>query len=188
MIWTPERLSYHQTRYHLLWHPIWAGLGEVENPHGFVWSDYTALQFARSKDPTVEFNSPGFEEILRNHVFSTFRKDPLFFVIAPLKKMHHFTKIWIHYLPWPDNVPTWLSVLLFWFGVLGSFFGVVLKKDTRMVWILVPLCFYFSIPILISSRFYFYNNAAYLATSVCLFYSLTEGISWGIRRIFQREV
>ena len=184
MIWTPERLAFQKNRYHNFWQSVWVGLGQFENPHGYKWSDYESLKFAVSKDPDVIFNSAEFETILRTHVISTLKTDPLFFVSTYVKKLNHFTYIWMEFLPWPKLDRTWISVFFFWFGFLGTLFWIFIdrNKRERLVWIFFPTCFYLCIPIMISSEHYIYNNSAYLATSFCFFFVITRGFSWVVER------
>jgi hypothetical protein len=40
-------LSGHRDHYHVFWHPIWCGLGDFGQDHGYSWSDSAALAYAQ---------------------------------------------------------------------------------------------------------------------------------------------
>ena len=40
-------LSGHRDHYHVFWHPIWCGLGDFGQDHGYDWNDSAALAYAQ---------------------------------------------------------------------------------------------------------------------------------------------
>ena len=92
---------------HLLWHPIFCGLGDFDTEYGFAWSDHVAYAYAvpaikakyglairytpgnyhtdyyydRAKKYYVKFDEIGvYDGILREKVLTTIRNDPLWYI------------------------------------------------------------------------------------------------------------
>lgn len=58
------------------WHGIWCGLGVFENEYGFAWDDKKASEYVAGVDPTVEYCSEEYFDILRERVLDVAVKDP----------------------------------------------------------------------------------------------------------------
>jgi hypothetical protein len=54
---------------HGIWHNLYIGLGAVQNPFGIAWDDSIGLQHAEAIDPTVQFTSKHYYDVLRGAYF-----------------------------------------------------------------------------------------------------------------------
>lgn len=58
------------------WHGIWCGLGFFENEFGFAWDDGKAAEYVAGIDPTVEYCSEEYFDILRERVLDVALENP----------------------------------------------------------------------------------------------------------------
>ena len=70
--------AYQAIPDHSLWHPVYIGLGYVDNPYGIVYKDHVAYEKAESVDPQVKHFSKEYEDILRGQVLLMVETHPLF--------------------------------------------------------------------------------------------------------------
>ncbi|MFP4056582.1 MAG: hypothetical protein ACLF0G_06915 [Candidatus Brocadiia bacterium] len=95
--------------YHLLWHPVWCGLGDFDETHGYVWNDVAAVAYARpiladryglelppwdGRSLVYEhsfwdeaghyyktpYEMPHYEDVLRRKVLGDIARDPLWYL------------------------------------------------------------------------------------------------------------
>ena len=90
---------------HLLWHPLWTGLGDFDEQYGFAWSDGTAIASVEAKlsaeglldlsripgDPSVYQKPvwllPEYDQFIRQEVLTTIRNDPGWYVTILAKRL-----------------------------------------------------------------------------------------------------
>ncbi len=63
---------------HTFWHTVYIGLGYVDNPYGIRYDDSVGDAKVKSIDPSVLYQTPRYQEILRGEVFRLIRTDPGF--------------------------------------------------------------------------------------------------------------
>ncbi|WP_441280073.1 hypothetical protein [Bradyrhizobium sp. 63_E2_N1_3] len=93
----PEKIESHGT-----WANLYMGLGAVENPFGIEWNDFSAIDAVKAVDPSVEYLSPRFYDILKGLYFKTVFAHPLDVVSIYFRKllvtldapMWFSTKLW----------------------------------------------------------------------------------------------
>lgn len=94
----PKKLESHGT-----WANLYMGLGGVENPFGIEWNDFSAIDAVKAVDPSVEYLSPRFFQILKERYFEILRTDPVGVAKVYLKKLEITLRarmpIWIR--AWP---------------------------------------------------------------------------------------
>lgn len=78
----PTKLESHGT-----WANLYMGLGAVENPFGIEWSDFSAIDAVKAVDPSVDYLSPRFYEILKGLYFKTVIAHPLDVVSVYFRKL-----------------------------------------------------------------------------------------------------
>ncbi|MET4170951.1 hypothetical protein ABIB99_002033 [Bradyrhizobium sp. LA6.1] len=78
----PTKLESHGT-----WANLYMGLGAVENPFGIEWSDFSAIDAVKAVDPSVDYLSPRFYEILKGLYFKTVAAHPLDVVSVYFRKL-----------------------------------------------------------------------------------------------------
>src|SRR4051794_8311781 len=61
---------------HIVWHPVFLGLGWDENPWGIYWYDGYAANLAKSKDPLAQLPSPRYDQVIRHEYFADVTDDP----------------------------------------------------------------------------------------------------------------
>lgn len=103
-------------QYHLLWHPIWCGLGDFDTTYGYAWDDRDAyeyatpimkergvLDFTMKPDSYVESTAthddngkyykliwelPEYEEVMKEKVVHDIMHDPLWYLNILRKRVH----------------------------------------------------------------------------------------------------
>ncbi|MEY9158224.1 hypothetical protein [Bradyrhizobium japonicum] len=78
----PTKLESHGT-----WANLYMGLGAVENPFGIEWNDFSAIDAVKAVDPSVDYLSPRFYEILKGLYFETVIAHPLDVVSVYFRKL-----------------------------------------------------------------------------------------------------
>ena len=78
----PSKLERHGT-----WANLYMGLGGVDNPFGIDWNDFSAIDAVKSVDPTVDYLSPRFYDILKDVYFKILLTRPLDVAIVYYKKL-----------------------------------------------------------------------------------------------------
>ncbi|MCD9819804.1 hypothetical protein [Bradyrhizobium japonicum] len=78
----PTKLESHGT-----WANLYMGLGAVENPFAIEWSDFSAIDAVKAVDPSVDYLSPRFYEILKGLYFKTIIAHPLDVVSVYFRKL-----------------------------------------------------------------------------------------------------
>lgn len=78
-----EKLESHGT-----WANLYMGLGGVENPFGIEWDDFSAINAVKTVNPSIEYLSPRFFQILRERYFEIFRAHPIAVLKVYLKKLN----------------------------------------------------------------------------------------------------
>lgn len=77
---------------HLLWHPIFTGLGDFDNKYGYGWDDGVAAMYAKSvlKEEYVSGpidEHPRYSKIIREKVLHDIKKDPLWYTKIILRRV-----------------------------------------------------------------------------------------------------
>jgi len=174
VIWTPERVAVNLQKSHLFWHPIWSGLGEFDNPHGFGLYDRPARAYAEKVNPKVKFGSPEYEKILKNHILQTIRDHPLWLLKVQLKKIWTLGSHWFEFLPFGSRNTPALSFFFFTVSIAGSFSFMVQKKHYRQAFLIFPFFIYFAIPLVTISTSYRYNISANLGIFLLCLYTIYQ--------------
>lgn len=102
--------------YHMIWHPLWCGLGDFDTQHGYAWDDRVAARYALPileqrygleplelagddyvfkdrywdadrKYYKTPYELPHYDEVLREKIVSDIRGDPLWYVDILLKRI-----------------------------------------------------------------------------------------------------
>ncbi len=68
------------------WHSFWGGIGQFNNPYRVVENDQKIFEFAKSLDPQVQFDSPGYEQVLKTKAFELFRDHPFFYMSTVVRR------------------------------------------------------------------------------------------------------
>lgn len=63
-----------------LWQSVWEGFGEFNNPFGAVLSDEITFQQIKKKFPNVEYDSPEYQELLKEKVIKALKSDPVWYM------------------------------------------------------------------------------------------------------------
>jgi hypothetical protein len=95
-----EKLESHGT-----WANLYMGLGGVENPFGIAWNDFSAINAVKAVDPSVEYLSPRFYQILKHKYFEILRTNPVGVATVYLKKL----EVTLH-----ARMPVWIRSLSLW--------------------------------------------------------------------------
>jgi hypothetical protein len=72
---------------HILWHPVFLGLGWQKNPWGIYWYDGYAAKLALKKDPKAVLPNGRYDQVIRGVYFDDVTDDPGFVVRLYLRKL-----------------------------------------------------------------------------------------------------
>ncbi len=64
----------------VLWQSVWEGFGEFANPFGAVLDDEVTFQQIKKKFPDVEYDSPQYQELLKEKVIKALKSDPVWYI------------------------------------------------------------------------------------------------------------
>lgn len=83
---------------HGIWHAIYCGLGAVKNPFGIEWLDENAMAHALAIDPTAQYGTQHYFEVLKNAYFDLVIHNPLTIARIYIEKLLYAIareKVWI---------------------------------------------------------------------------------------------
>lgn len=75
------------------WHSVYIGLGWEENKYSIEYRDEYANELVQSIDPTAEYCSPKYMEILKNEWFRLWREDPGYMIGSYFRKFKACVKL-----------------------------------------------------------------------------------------------
>ena len=68
------------------WHSFWGGMGQMENPYGLREDDTQIAMLAKKLDPTVEFETDRYEQVLKQEALKFVSEHPLWYAGSVLKR------------------------------------------------------------------------------------------------------
>jgi len=167
-VYTPDRVQVLGIKGHVFWHSIWGGLGEVENPYGFVWQDSAIKKYVESVDAKIQFATPEYENILKGHVLKTFKEHPTWFVGLFFYRLNSISKRWSIILPWGNHIPPWMSKGLFFLSILCFPVWIFFHHQEFSSLFVGTFMFFYTVPLVVYSNLDHYNLSAYLGTAFTL--------------------
>ncbi|WP_319797002.1 hypothetical protein [Nitrobacter sp.] len=98
-----KKLESHGT-----WANLYMGLGGAANPFGIEWNDFSAINAVKAVDPSVEYLSPRFYQILKDRYFEIVRSNPVGVATVYLKKFE--VTLQTRMPVWIRSFPLWLII------------------------------------------------------------------------------